>query len=54
MKEVDERQIQSGFNFDLIREALSDVCNLINDKQSIFEKYLLMLVLLSYIQAFDS
>ena len=35
-----------------IREALTDACILINDKQSIFEKSLLTLVLLSYIQAF--
>ena len=35
-----------------IREALTDACNLINDKQNIFEKSLLTLVLLSYIQAF--
>ena len=35
-----------------IREALTDTCNLINDKKNIFEKSLLTLVLLSYIQAF--
>lgn len=35
-----------------IREALRDMCNLINSKDSIFEKALLALVLLSYIQAF--
>ena len=36
-----------------IREALEDTCRLINDKESIFEKALLALVLLSYIQAFS-
>ena len=35
-----------------IREALEDMCNLINLKEDIFEKSLLVLVLLSYIQAF--
>ena len=35
-----------------IREALIDTCNLINEKENIFEKSLLTLVLLSYIQAF--
>jgi len=35
-----------------IREALDDMCNLINIKESVFEKALLALVLLSYIQAF--
>lgn len=35
-----------------IREALADMCQLINLKESIFEKSLLALVLLSYIQAF--
>ena len=35
-----------------IREALDDMCNLINMKESVFEKALLALVLLSYIQAF--
>ena len=35
-----------------IREALEDMCNLINLKEDIFEKSLLALVLLSYIQAF--
>lgn len=35
-----------------IREALIDMCELINVKTSIFEKSLLALVLLSYIQAF--
>ena len=34
-----------------IREALEDMCNLINLKEDIFEKSLLALVLLSYIQA---
>ena len=35
-----------------IREALTDACNLINSKDNIFDKSLLTLVLLSYIQAF--
>lgn len=35
-----------------IREALEDTCHLINSKENIFEKALLTLVLLSYIQAF--
>ncbi len=36
-----------------IREALEDTCNLVNSKENIFEKSLLTLVLLSYIQAFN-
>jgi Fic family protein len=36
-----------------IREALEDSCSLINGKSNIFEKALLALVLLSYIQAFS-
>ncbi|MDD5911803.1 MAG: Fic family protein [Bacteroidales bacterium] len=36
-----------------IREALEDSCRLINGKENIFEKALLSLVLLSYIQAFS-
>jgi Fic family protein len=35
-----------------IREALNDMCSLINNKNDVFEKSLLSLVLLSYIQAF--
>lgn len=35
-----------------IREALNDMCKLINTKESVFEKSLLALVLLSYIQPF--
>lgn len=35
-----------------IKEALKDSCNLINNKDSIFEKALLALVLISYIQPF--
>lgn len=35
-----------------IREALEKMCNLINRKESAFEKALLALILLSYIQAF--
>ena len=37
----------------LIREALHDSCDLINGKENVFEKALLTLVLLSYIQAFS-
>lgn len=36
-----------------IREAMDDTCNLINGKTDVFEKALLTLVLLSYIQAFS-
>lgn len=36
-----------------IREAMHDTCNLINSKDSIFDKALLTLVLLSYIQPFS-
>ncbi len=36
-----------------IREAMRDTCELINGKANIFEKALLALVLLSYIQAFS-
>lgn len=35
-----------------IREALSEMCELVNNKENVFEKALLLLVLLSYIQAF--
>lgn len=35
-----------------IREALIDMCDLVNSKEIVFEKALLALVLLSYIQAF--
>jgi Fic family protein len=35
-----------------IREALQDMCNLVNVRENIFEKALLVLVLISYIQAF--
>ena len=35
-----------------IREALEDTCALINGKENVFEKAILTLVLLSYIQAF--
>lgn len=35
-----------------ILEALSDMCVLINEKQNVFEKALLLLVLISYIQPF--
>ncbi len=36
-----------------IREAIHDTCELINGKDNVFEKALLTLVLLSYIQAFS-
>lgn len=36
-----------------IREALDDMCKLINRRENVFEKSLLALVLLSYIQAFN-
>lgn len=36
-----------------IREAMHDTCNLINSKEDVFEKALLALILLSYIQAFS-
>lgn len=36
-----------------IREAMRDTCDLINGKNDVFEKALLTLVLLSYIQAFS-
>ena len=36
-----------------IREALEDMCKLINSKENIFEKALLALVLISYIQPFS-
>jgi Fic family protein len=43
------RPLDSEFQ---IREALEDTCILINGKDNVFEKALLALVLLSYIQAF--
>lgn len=46
-------QISSHDNEFQIREAMSDTCQLINSKSSVFEKALLALVLLSYIQAFS-
>ena len=36
-----------------IREALQQMCELVNSKNNVFEKTLLLLVLLSYIQAFN-
>lgn len=36
-----------------IREAMHDTCDLINSKENIFDKALLTLILLSYIQAFS-
>ncbi|MCH8546789.1 MAG: Fic family protein [Cryomorphaceae bacterium] len=35
-----------------IMEALSDMCELVNNKENVFEKALLLLVLISYIQPF--
>ena len=35
-----------------IKESLIDMCKLVNSRESVFEKALLLLVLLSYIQAF--
>ena len=35
-----------------IKEALSDMCELVNNRKSVFEKALLLLVLISYIQPF--
>lgn len=35
-----------------IKEALGDMCKLVNNRECVFEKALLLLVLLSYIQAF--
>lgn len=35
-----------------IREALQDMCAVVNERQSVFEKALLVLVLISYIQPF--
>jgi len=36
-----------------IKEALGDMCELVNNRQNIFEKALLILVLISYIQPFN-
>lgn len=36
-----------------IREALQNMCNLINKKSNVFEKAFLAIILLSYIQAFN-
>lgn len=36
-----------------LKEAMSQLCDLVNAKQNVFEKALLLLVLLSYVQAFD-
>lgn len=36
-----------------IKEALRDMCELVNSRQNVFEKALLLLVLISYIQAFN-
>lgn len=36
-----------------IKEALEDMCNIINSKENVFEKALLALVLISYIQPFS-
>ena len=36
-----------------IRDALNDMCQLVNTRENVFEKALLSLLLLSYIQAFN-
>ena len=36
-----------------IRESLQQMCVLVNDKENVFEKALLLLLLISYIQAFN-
>ena len=36
-----------------IKDTMIQMCNLVNSKQNVFEKALLLMVLLSYIQAFD-
>ena len=36
-----------------IREALVQTCDLVNSRENVFEKALLIMVLLSYIQAFN-
>jgi Fic family protein len=36
-----------------IQEAMADLCHLVNSKNNVFEKALLLLVLISYIQAFE-
>lgn len=36
-----------------IREAMNDMCNLVNSKEDVFDKALLALLILSYIQAFS-
>ena len=48
----------TGTNYPLdnefqIREALNDTCNLINAKKNVFEKALLAILLISYIQPFS-
>ena len=42
----------SGDSMVQIKEALRDMCGLVNKRENVFEKALLLLVLLSYIQAF--
>jgi Fic family protein len=36
-----------------IRDALSEMCSLVNDKKNVFEKAFLLLMLISYIQPFE-
>ncbi len=36
-----------------IKEALEQICNIINSKSNVFEKSFLLLILLSYLQAFE-
>ena len=40
-------------NDHLIREAMQHLCDVVNAKESVFEKALLILILISYIQPFD-
>jgi Fic family protein len=40
-------------NDHLIREAMQHLCNVVNTKESVFEKALLLLIIISYIQPFD-
>ena len=47
---TNNRPIENEFQ---IREALTQTCDLVNSRSNIFEKSLLVLVLLSYIQAFN-
>lgn len=37
-----------------IKETLNDLCELVNDLENVFEKALLLLILISYIQPFEA